>query len=98
VAAQRLIKRLRHLWTGEPFDGLFFPAVVVFLSRAKRQPVGLFATQSVAGDPAALAGGGLVVAEAPSTATRCPHMENTRLRYSSVNRALERLQVPGGSV
>jgi len=44
----KLIKRLRYLWAWELFDSFFFPALVLFMSRSLREPVGLFGIYSVA--------------------------------------------------
>jgi len=38
---EKLIKRLRYLWTWELFDSFFLPAVVIFVSRMTQQPIGL---------------------------------------------------------
>ena len=46
----KVIKRLRYLWTWELFDSFLFPALVIFLSRTLDKPVGFFA----------IAGAGLV--------------------------------------
>ena len=42
----KVIKRLRYLWTWELFDSFFFPAFVIFLSRTLNKPVGFFAIAS----------------------------------------------------
>lgn len=39
----RLIKRLRYLWTWEPFDSFLLPAMAIFLSRHLERPLGFFA-------------------------------------------------------
>ena len=38
---EKLIKRLRYLWTWELFDSLFLPAVVIFASKMTQRPIGL---------------------------------------------------------
>jgi hypothetical protein len=44
----RLLKRLRALWTWELFDSFFLPAIVVLSARILRVPLGLFAIYSAA--------------------------------------------------
>jgi len=43
---QRLIRRLRCLWTFELFDSFFFPGLVIFVSRTQQLSVGLFTLHS----------------------------------------------------
>jgi hypothetical protein len=45
---ERLLSRLRYLWTWELFDGFFLPAIVVFSFRTLRKPMGLFTVYSAA--------------------------------------------------
>jgi len=42
----KLIKRLRYLWSWELFDSFFIPAVVLFYAIFLRQPLGLFTLYS----------------------------------------------------
>lgn len=44
----RLIKRLRYLWTFELFDGFFLPAMAIFLAWYLERSLGLFAIYSAA--------------------------------------------------
>jgi len=39
---EKLIKRLRYLWTWELFDSFFLPAVVIFSAKTLQRPLGLF--------------------------------------------------------
>lgn len=45
---ERLIKRLRYLWTGELFASLFLPAVAALEARLLDQPLGLLSISSAA--------------------------------------------------
>jgi len=45
-ARDRLIGRLRYLWTFELFDSFALPALAVFVSKTLGQPLGLFAVYS----------------------------------------------------
>jgi hypothetical protein len=43
VDREKLIKRLRYLWTWELLDSFLLPAIAAFCSRIVQQPMGLFA-------------------------------------------------------
>jgi len=45
---QKLLNRLRYLWTGELFASFFLPAVVAFEARILDQPMGLLSIYSAA--------------------------------------------------
>lgn len=40
---EKLIRRLRYLWTFEFFDSFYLPAMLVVVARTLDQPIGLFA-------------------------------------------------------
>jgi hypothetical protein len=42
----RLIRRLRYLWTWELFDSFLLPAMAIFLSRYLERPLGFFSIAS----------------------------------------------------
>jgi len=43
---EKLVKRLRYLWTWELFDSFFLPAVVIFSARTLQRSIGLFTIYS----------------------------------------------------
>ena len=42
TSKDRLVKRLRYLWTWELFDSFFLPGLAVFCARLLGEPLGLF--------------------------------------------------------